>query len=65
MIRQAREERLVPGEGGLDLVGMLASLPQATPISVELPNEPRRRALGTGAWLDRLAAAARATLAHS
>lgn len=65
LIRQAREERLVPGEGGLDLVGMLASLPQATPISVELPNEPRRRTLGTDAWLESLATAARATLAHS
>ena len=62
VIRQAREERLVPGEGGLDLLGMLASLPQATPITVELPNEPRRRALGTHAWLDLLATAARATL---
>ena len=65
VIRQAREELLVPGEGGLDLVGQLASLPQSTPISLELPNEPRRRAAGTGAWLELLAAAARATFAQS
>lgn len=62
LIRQAREERLVPGEGGLDLVGMWSALPAGTPISVELPNEPQRRAMGTAAWLDRLAAAARATV---
>ena len=62
LIRQAREERLVPGEGGLDLVGIWSALPLGTPISVELPNEPLRRALGNAEWLDHLAAAARATV---
>jgi sugar phosphate isomerase/epimerase len=62
LIRQAREERLVPGEGGLDLVAIWSTLPPGTPISVELPNEPRRCAMGTDAWLDHLAAAARATV---
>jgi len=62
LIRQAREERLVPGEGGLDLVGIWSALPAGTPISVELPNEPRRHAMGTDAWLEHLAAAARATV---
>ncbi len=65
LIRQAREERLVPGHGGLDLVQMWAALPAGTPISVELPNEPRRRAMGTGPWLDQLAAAARAITSAS
>lgn len=65
LVRQAREERLVPGEGGLDLAGMISALPEGTPISVELPNEPQRRAMGTDAWLDRLAMATRATLAQS
>jgi sugar phosphate isomerase/epimerase len=64
LIRQAREERLVPGDGGLDLVGIWSTLPAATPISVELPNEPRRRAMGTAAWLEHLAEAARATVAE-
>ncbi|MGB3485838.1 MAG: TIM barrel protein [Mycobacterium sp.] len=62
LIRQAREQRLVPGEGGIDLVGIWSALPAGTPISVELPNEPQRHAMGTGAWLDHLAAAARATV---
>lgn len=62
LIRQARGERLVPGEGGLNLVAMWSALPAGTPISVELPNEPERRAMGTDAWLVRLADAARATV---
>lgn len=59
LIRQAREERLVPGEGGIDLVGILAALPPDTPISIELPNEPLRQQVGTARWLDRLVAASR------
>jgi sugar phosphate isomerase/epimerase len=60
LIRQAREERLVPGEGGIDLRAIWSVLPQGTPISVEVPNPIRRRELGTGAWLDRLVTACRA-----
>lgn len=62
LIRQAREERQVPGEGGIGVAGILAALPLNTPISVELPNEQLRRAAGTGPWLDRLAAAARSVI---
>ncbi|NDK90290.1 sugar phosphate isomerase/epimerase [Gordonia desulfuricans] len=62
LIRQAREERLVPGDGGLDLSGMLGALPPDTPISVELPNELQRQAMGTGAWLDRLLAASKSVV---
>lgn len=62
LIRQAREERLVPGDGGLDLTGIWSTLPAGTPISVELPNEPQRQKLGTPAWLDLLAARARAVV---
>lgn len=51
VIRQAREERLPAGDGGLDLAGMVAALPAGTPLSVELPNEPRRQRLGDDAWL--------------
>ncbi|MGV9711686.1 sugar phosphate isomerase/epimerase family protein [Gordonia sp. NPDC003424] len=58
MIRQAREERLPAGEGGIDLAGIWATLPAGLPVSIELPNEPRRRAVGTEAWLDHLVATA-------
>lgn len=54
MIRQAREERLPTGEGGIDIAGILAALPDGLPVSIELPNEPRRHAAGTDGWLDHL-----------
>jgi sugar phosphate isomerase/epimerase len=37
VIRQARSDRLFPGEGGLDLQGLLRALPADLPISVETP----------------------------
>ena len=37
MIRQARGDRLFPGEGGLDLRGLLEALPADLPISLEIP----------------------------
>jgi len=38
LIRQARGDRLFPGEGGLDLKGLLRGLPPNLPISVEIPH---------------------------
>ena len=35
--RQAREDRLMPGEGGLDLAGLLAALPGDLPLCLEIP----------------------------
>ncbi len=60
MIRQARGDRLFPGEGGLDLRGLLEALPADLPISLEIPYakpmpalERARRALqATKAMLD-------------
>ena len=63
LIRHAREERLVPGTGGIDIPGIWSTLPAGLPVSIELPNEPLRRAVGTDAWLDRLVAATREVLA--
>ncbi|MGH8739989.1 MAG: sugar phosphate isomerase/epimerase family protein [Burkholderiales bacterium] len=37
IIRQARAERLFPGEGGLDLRGLMAALPAGLPVSLEVP----------------------------
>lgn len=37
IIRQARGDRLFPGEGGLDLRGLLAALPAELPLSLEIP----------------------------
>ena len=35
--RQAREDRLMPGEGELDLAGLLAALPPDLPLCLEIP----------------------------
>jgi len=37
LLYQARCERMIPGEGGLDLAGILRALPDHLPISVEAP----------------------------
>lgn len=37
IIRQARGDRLFPGEGGLDLHGLMRALPADLPISIETP----------------------------
>lgn len=37
IIRQARGDRLMPGEGGLDLAGLLGALPAELPLSLEIP----------------------------
>jgi sugar phosphate isomerase/epimerase len=37
LLHQARAERLMPGDGALDLRGMLAALPRELPISLEVP----------------------------
>jgi sugar phosphate isomerase/epimerase len=39
LLFQARAERLLPGEGGLDLVGIFGALPRDMPVSVEIPME--------------------------
>ncbi len=69
LLRQARSDRLLPGEGGLDLVGILRNVPADTPISLEVPQaalvasvpaaERARRALvATRRVIDRAAAPA-------
>lgn len=41
ILRQAREDRLPPGEGDFPLVELLQKLPNDLPISVEIPLAPR------------------------
>lgn len=38
MIRVARNERLFPGEGGIDLIGMAHAIPADVTVSVEVPH---------------------------
>jgi len=37
LLFQARCERMIPGQGGLDLAGILRALPDDLPISIEVP----------------------------
>src|SRR2546423_13115199 len=39
LLHQARAERLMPGDGGLDLAGILRAVPPTLPISLEVPME--------------------------
>jgi sugar phosphate isomerase/epimerase len=39
LLFQARCERMIPGEGGLDLGGILRALPEHLPVSVEVPTQ--------------------------
>ena len=37
IIRTARDERLFPGEGGIDVRGILAAMPSDIPYALEIP----------------------------
>jgi sugar phosphate isomerase/epimerase len=50
LIHDARCERLLPGEGGLDLRALFAALPQDLPVSIEIPNDQRAPQMGYEAW---------------
>ncbi len=39
LLYQARCERMIPGEGGIDLTGILRALPDDLPLSIECPLE--------------------------
>ena len=39
LLYAAREERLFPGEGELDLLGVLRHLPRNLPVALEIPTE--------------------------
>jgi sugar phosphate isomerase/epimerase len=45
LLYQARAHRLLPGEGGLDLAGLLRALPRELPISLEIPNDELARTM--------------------
>lgn len=50
LIHAARCERLLPGEGGIDLVELWRALPADLPVGVEIPNEVRAPLLGAERW---------------
>jgi sugar phosphate isomerase/epimerase len=62
LIHTARCERLLPGEGDIDLVSLFANLPADLPISVEVPHETRAPAAGAREWARQALALTKATL---
>lgn len=50
LIHTARQERLLPGEGTIDVAGLFACLPQDLPVSVEIVNLERSTPMGDKAW---------------
>ncbi|MFC7401712.1 sugar phosphate isomerase/epimerase family protein [Citricoccus sp. GCM10030269] len=72
LIHESRSERLAPGEGDLDLTGVLAALesgladtPRAgarLPVSVEVPHHDAVARLGAQGWVDHLKSTAVALL---
>jgi sugar phosphate isomerase/epimerase len=51
MIHAGRFERLLPGEGGIDLAGLFGALPPGVPVSVEIPNVVRVPVVGELEWV--------------
>lgn len=62
LIHTARCARLLPGDGGIDLAGLVAALPPDLPISVEVPNDEQAARLGETEWARRALARTRALL---
>jgi sugar phosphate isomerase/epimerase len=46
LLYQARAERLMPGDGGLDLQGILRALPADIPLALEIPMQQLARSVG-------------------
>lgn len=62
LIHAARCERLLPGEGGIDLAALFARLPADIPVCVETPSDTRAPVLGWDEWMRQAVAASRAVL---
>jgi len=65
LIHTARCARLLPGEGGIDLLGIVRQLPDTLPLSLEIPNEEQLPKLGAEEWGRRALAAAKRIVAKA
>lgn len=59
LIHTARCERLLPGEGGIELAALFHRLPADLPISLEIPNDLRQPIIGAESWAREVIASAR------
>jgi sugar phosphate isomerase/epimerase len=62
LLHAATRERLFPGEGGIDLVGLLRALPAGIPVALEIPRESLSRTMAAGERLQRAVQATRRVL---
>jgi sugar phosphate isomerase/epimerase len=65
LIHTARCARLLPGDGGIDLVGITRQLPDTLPLSLEIPNDEWLPKLGAEEWGRRALAAAKRIVAKA
>lgn len=64
LLHQARAARLMPGDGGIDLVSMLRALPRDLPVSLEIPMQELARTMPAVPRTRAMLAKARALLAQ-
>ena len=64
ILAEARAERLFPGDGGLDLLGLLRAVPRDLPLSVEIPMHTLARTVDATERARRALAATRRVLAQ-
>lgn len=63
VLYEARAERMFPGEGGLDLLGLLRAVPRDIPLSLEIPTAKLAETVGATERARRALAATKALLA--
>ena len=64
LLLTARQERLLPGEGGADLAAMIDALPRNLIVSVEIPSHRRIAQAGHLSWAKTTLAASRSFMEH-
>jgi sugar phosphate isomerase/epimerase len=65
LIQTARCARLLPGDGGIDLVRLVQALPEDLPFSLEIPNAEWLAGIGPEEWARRALAATRRLVARA
>lgn len=65
LVHTAVKERLFPGEGAIDLIGLLRALPPGIPLALEIPMERLAQSMGALERVRRAVAATRRVLADA
>lgn len=64
ILAEARAERLFPGDGDVDLVGLLRAVPSDIPLNVEVPSHTLAKTVGATERARRALAATKRVLAQ-